>query len=87
MTLTAQAILRAKARKTTAHVGPGTTNGATVDPGAVEKTDWRNDLATWTPYWRDQWDERAAIMEMDAGLAREDAERAAYDATLEAMNR
>jgi hypothetical protein len=29
--------------------------------------------------WRFEWEERAAIMEYDGGLSREDAERAAWD--------
>ncbi len=89
MPLTAQAILRTKARKTTAHVSPGSTNAATVDPGAVRDEDaaWRAAVASWTADWRELWEERAAIMEYDGGLPRDQAGRAAYDAILEAVNR
>jgi len=31
-----------------------------------------------TPYWREVWEERAAIMEFDGGMDREEAEAAAY---------
>jgi hypothetical protein len=87
MPLTAQAILHARARKTTAHVGPRATNAATVDLGAVRDEDaaWRAAVASWPADERERWEERAAIMEFDGGLPRDQAERAAYDDTLETM--
>jgi len=32
----------------------------------------------WGSPWRDQWEERSAIMEFDGGLSREDAEWEAF---------
>ena len=34
--------------------------------------------ARWSEDWRVHWEERAAIMEYDAGMSRDDAERAAF---------
>jgi hypothetical protein len=39
------------------------------------------------PDWRDDWEERAAIMEYDGGLPKEHAEAAALADTLERMRR
>jgi hypothetical protein len=42
-------------------------------------------VASWPADERERWEERAAIMEFDGGLPRDQAERAAYDDTLETM--
>jgi TubC N-terminal docking domain len=40
--------------------------------------DWRETLASWPPYLRDEWSERAGISEFDGGLTRELAEESAF---------
>lgn len=35
-------------------------------------------VAQWPQHWREEWKERAAIMEFDGEMSREDAELAAY---------
>lgn len=40
-----------------------------------------------SPEWRVLWEERAAIMEFDAGLTRERAEEAAFQDILRVMRR
>jgi hypothetical protein len=39
---------------------------------------WRGQLARLGPAVREWWEERAAIMEFDAGLSRDEAEREAF---------
>jgi hypothetical protein len=39
---------------------------------------WREELKTWSPAAREDWEERAAIMEYMGGLPRERAEFEAY---------
>lgn len=50
--------------KTPAPAGPGPRTPATI-------------AAAWPERWREAWEERAAVMEYDGGLARADAERRA----------
>jgi hypothetical protein len=40
---------------------------------------WRTELAHWPPDWREAWEERAAIMEYDANLPRDEAEKLAFE--------
>jgi hypothetical protein len=40
---------------------------------------WQQQLAGWPQEWRDLWDERASIMEYEGYLARDDAERHAFE--------
>jgi hypothetical protein len=40
---------------------------------------WQEQLAGWPQEWRDLWDERAAIMEVEGGLSRDEAERHAFE--------
>lgn len=40
-----------------------------------------------TPDWRERWEERAAIMEFDAGMSRERAEADAFADILRVMKR
>jgi hypothetical protein len=47
-------------------------------PPSLPGPDWRVELASWPPDWREAWEERAAIMEYDAGLPRDEAERSAF---------
>jgi hypothetical protein len=35
---------------------------------------WRKELASWPGHWREAWEERAAILQYDGGLTREEAE-------------
>ena len=88
--MTAQAILRAKARESGRQNRPGRTIAAHADPEAVRRrpvASWRAVVDTWPEDWRFWWTERAAVMEIDGGLPREQAERAAYDKAREAMSR
>ena len=93
MTLTAQAIMRAKTRKSTADIGPGSTILDQANPKTIRNTqvctgaDWLAVVKSWPEDWQNWWAERAAIMEFDGNLPREQAERVAYDNTLEAMSR
>jgi hypothetical protein len=43
------------------------------------RVNWQEQLAGWPQEWRDLWDERAAIMEYEGNLARDDAERHAFE--------
>jgi hypothetical protein len=47
---------------------------------------WQEQLAGWPQEWRDLWDERASIMEYDANLARDDAERQAFELLSDAIS-
>lgn len=93
MSLTAQAILRAKARKSTAQDRPGPTISDQADTKTIRNAqvrtgaDWRAVVESWPDDWRFRWAERAAIIEFDGNLSREQAELAAYDNVLEAMSR
>jgi hypothetical protein len=40
---------------------------------------WQEQIAKWPEEWRDRWDERAAIMEFEGDLPREEAERLAFE--------
>jgi hypothetical protein len=40
---------------------------------------WQQQVAGWPQAWRDLWDERAAIMEYEGNLARDNAERQAFE--------
>jgi hypothetical protein len=40
---------------------------------------WQEELVGWPQEWRELWDERAAIMEYGGDLARDDAERHAFE--------
>ena len=42
-------------------------------------SNWQDQLAGWPQEWRDLWDERAAIMEVEGGLSRDRAEREAFE--------
>ena len=79
--------MRAKARKPAAQAGPGSTIDARADREAVPSMpDWRAVISTWPEDWRTWWAERAAVREYDGNQARDEAEEAAYEETLEAMN-
>lgn len=41
---------------------------------------WKRTIKQWPAEWREEWEERAAIMEVDGHRSRADAERAAFDA-------
>jgi hypothetical protein len=56
---------------------PGATGETGETPGPAPAT-WRDDLATWDAAWQELWEERAAIMEHDGGLNRDDAQGEAY---------
>jgi hypothetical protein len=43
------------------------------------KVNWQEQLAGWPQEWRDLWGERAAIMEVEGGLSRDEAERHAFE--------
>jgi hypothetical protein len=43
------------------------------------KVNWQEVLGGWPQAWRDLWDERASIMEFESNLARDDAERQAFE--------
>ena len=64
-------------------------SGADVDVGAVLEGRIVPDLtpADLPPDWYKRWDERAAIMEYDGGLAREHAEAQALKYILEDMQK
>jgi len=47
---------------------------------------WLEQLAGWPQAWRDLWDERASIMEYDGNLARDDAERQAFELLRDAIS-
>ena len=40
---------------------------------------WLEELKRWPAEWREAWEERAAIMEYDAGLPRAKAEALAFE--------
>ena len=42
--------------------------------------DWRAELASWPDEWREEWAERAAIMEIEARNPRPEAEIMAFEA-------
>jgi hypothetical protein len=43
------------------------------------KVNWQGVLGGWPQEWRDLWDERASIMEVEGGLSRDEAERHAFE--------
>jgi hypothetical protein len=43
------------------------------------RKNWRDELATWPAEWREDFEERAAIMEYDGNLPRAEAERLAFE--------
>jgi hypothetical protein len=47
---------------------------------------WQEQLAAWPEEWRDLWEERASIMEYDGNLARDDAERQAFELLRDAIS-
>jgi hypothetical protein len=47
---------------------------------------WQEQLAGWPQEWRDLWDERASIMEYEGDLARDDAERQAFELLQDAIS-
>lgn len=93
MVLSAQAILKAKARKSAAQDRPGPAILDQAELKAIQNapvrtgTDLRAVVKSWPKDWQSWWAERAAIIEFNGNLSREQAERAAYDNALEAMNR
>ena len=49
----------------------------TLDSAGLEVS-WRQEIERWPPALRDEWEERAAILEYDAGRRRPAAEARAY---------
>jgi hypothetical protein len=49
-----------------------------VREGLAQEPSWWRELARWPEQRRELWAERAVIMEIDGGLLRNDAERAAF---------
>ena len=49
-----------------------------IDRPPDEAPPWRVELAGWTETRRESWEERAAIMEQDGGLAKDQAEHRAF---------
>ena len=49
-----------------------------IREGLAEEPRWWRELARWPEQRRELWEERAAIMKIDGGLVRNDAERAAF---------
>jgi hypothetical protein len=47
---------------------------------------WQEQLAAWPQEWRDLWEERASIMEFEGNLARDDAERQAFELLRDAIS-
>lgn len=45
--------------------------------------DYQTALRSWPPDWRTDWEERAAIMEYEAGMSRTEAERRAFAIEIE----
>jgi hypothetical protein len=50
-----------------------------VREGMGTEPKWWREVATWPAVQREQWAERAAIMELDGGLVRREAEACAFD--------
>jgi hypothetical protein len=50
------------------------------------KVNWQEQLAGWPQKWRDLWEERASIMEYEGNLARDDAERHAFELLRDALS-
>jgi hypothetical protein len=49
-----------------------------VREGLDQGARWWREVARWSEEWREGWAERAAILEFEAGLPRDEAERAAF---------
>jgi hypothetical protein len=49
-----------------------------VREGIGTEPKWWREVAEWSEHRREQWGERAAILEFDGGFVRDDAERQAF---------
>jgi hypothetical protein len=47
---------------------------------------WQEQLTGWPQEWRDLWEERASIIEYEGNLARDDAERHAFEIVRDAIS-
>jgi len=64
----------------------GGAGGNVLERSKTSPLSWREELSTWSEDLRDWWEERAALMEYDGGLPREEAEFQAFESVRNVAN-